>query len=222
MRTLLFVLLGTALAAGADGTLRVRSDVPGVKVLIDDQEAGETPATIERVAPGKHRLTLIKPGYEDHTEDIDVKDGATLRPFVVMKASSASLPAFPIQYRALHQHRSGACVGELTLEADGVKFRATDGQDNFTLPLKEIKSVARSAGGVPFGFGIIEDSIIASKMRAKILPARIEAPGRSYGFWATDTANKETDPDKLDEVARGKTKELFETMYQLWSSQPKK
>ena len=223
MTVLLIGLLSLALvAAGGDGTLRVRTDVAGVSVLIDEQEAGETPATISPVSSGRHRVTLIKPGYQDHSEEIDVKDGATVRQFVVMKPIEVTLPPFPIRYRAIHQHRAGACVGQLTLEANGINYRGDDGQDVFNLPIRDVRSVARSSGAVPFGFGLATDLIVAAKMKAKVIPARIEAPGRSYGFWATDSASDVTDPDKLDDVAIQKTKELFEVLYRLWNTSLKK
>lgn len=211
------LLLAAVLATSpANGSLRVRTDVSGVKVLIGDQEAGETPATLD-VPAGRHRLTLVKPGFLDHVEDVDIKDGATTRLFIVMKPVEVPLPAFPVEYRVLHQHRSGACAGILTLTADGISYKADDGGDVFMLPLKEIKSVARSPGSVPFGLGLVTDLAIASRMKAKIIPARIEAPGRSYGFWARGEDLTQRDPDLLDEAAARDTKQLFEILYRLWT-----
>lgn len=212
------LLLAALLAApGAEnGSLRIRTDVAGVKVLIGDQEAGDTPATLD-VPAGRHRLTLVKPGFLEHVEEVDIKDGATSRLFIVMKPIDVPLPTFPIEYRVLHQHRSGACAGLLTLNADGVLYKADDGGDVFNLSLKEIKSVARSAGAVPFGIGLMTDLAIASRMKAKIIPARIEAPGRSYGFWARGADPAQTDPDLLDEDAARDTRQLFEVLYRMWT-----
>jgi hypothetical protein len=200
---------------GTESTLRVKTDVAGVKVLLDDQEAGETPVTITPVAPGRHRVTLLKAGYQDHAEDVEVQPGATARLFVVMKRIEISLPSFPVRYRALHQHRYGACIGHLTLTADAADYRSDDGTDVFHLPMSDVRSVARSAGPMVLG-GLVEMAAQSKHFSVPVIPVRIEVPGRGYGFWAMDSQGKTTDPHQLDEAAAQKTKELFEIVYRLW------
>ena len=211
--------LALLLAGGSDGTLRVKTDVAGVKVFVDDQEAGETPLTITPVAAGRHRVTLLKAGYQDHVEEVEVQAGATTRLFVVMKPSEISLPAFPVQYRALHQHSSGACIGQLTVTADAVDYRSDDGHDVFHLPIREMRSVARSMGSRPFGF--LEMNIIVAltlKYKVAVTACRIEVPGRGYGFWAVESDAKTLQEVKSNEAIAEKTKELFEVVYRLWTT----
>lgn len=214
---ILISLLGlTLLAAGPDGALRVKTDVAGVKVILDDREAGETPVTITPVAPGRHRVTLLKPGYQDHTEEIEVQSGATAKLFVVMKPMKISLPVFPLQFRVVHVHRAGACIGDLILSADALEYRSDDGHDVFHLTIREMHSVARSYGPLP------TTDVDWFPFRVAVLPMRVETPGRGYGFWAVDPQSKTADQVKLDEVVAQKTKELFEILYRLWATSLKK
>jgi PEGA domain-containing protein len=214
---------GLLVGGGSDATLRVRTDVVGVTVLVDGQDAGETPITISPVAVGRHRITLLKAGYHDQVEDVDVQPGSTTRLFVVMKPAVVSLPSLPVEFRALHQHlRSGACIGQLTINADALDYRSDDGQDVFHLAISELRSVARSAGAIAnFGTGSAS-AILGANMRARVPPARVETAGRSYAFWAANAENKTTNPDELDEGAAEKTKQLFEIVYKLWSTSLKR
>lgn len=217
---LTFALLAPA---GNDGTLRVKTDVAAVKVFLDDQEVGETPLTVAPVAPGRHRLSLLKPGYQDHVQEVEVQAGATAKLFVVMKPTEISLPPFPVQYRVLHQHRSGACIGQLTVTAEAVDYRSDDEQDIFHIPIRDIRSVARSMGSRPMGF--LEMNIVVGltlKYRIAVTACRIEAPGRGYGFWAVENEAKTAEEVKSTEVIAEKTKEMFEILYRLWNASLKK
>jgi hypothetical protein len=201
--------------ASADGTLRVRTDVAGVSVLIDGQPVGQTPATIGPVSSGRHRVTLTKPGYQDHDEDIEVKDGAVVRVFVVMTPMEVTMPSFPIYYRAVHQHSPGGCAGQITVEAGVVNYRGDDGQDVFTFPIRDVRSVARSAGPV---LSISFNGTTYEKKWVGVIPIRIETAERSAGFWASDLEILNGDPATLVEATANKTKELFEVLYRIWST----
>jgi hypothetical protein len=50
----------------------VRSDPPGARVLIDGQEVGYTPTGIPFTYYGTRRLTIIKPGFETHSELVTI------------------------------------------------------------------------------------------------------------------------------------------------------
>ena len=52
--------------------LIVRSDPPGARVLIDGQEVGYTPTGIPFTYYGTRRLTLVKPGFETHSELVTI------------------------------------------------------------------------------------------------------------------------------------------------------
>jgi hypothetical protein len=142
------LLLGFLVAGSSEGSLRVKTDVAEVKVILDGQEVGQTPVTVTPVPAGRHRVTLMKAGYEDHVEEVEVQPGATARMFVVMKRSALPLPPLPASYRALHQHRAGACLGNLTVTAEAVDYRSDDGKDVFHIPIRDIRSVARGMGSL--------------------------------------------------------------------------
>jgi len=224
MLALGLLLLALAAPQADTGSIRVKTDVAAVQVFLDGQEVGQTPLTIPSVAPGKHQLSLIRAGYEDHMEEISVQAGATARVFVVMKRSQSALPPLPVQYRAYHQHASGGCRGTLIVNAGTVDFRSDDGKDVFHVAVPTIRSVARSMGSAPLIVGGLVELAISAKLGQKLLrPAdvaacRIEAPGRGYGFWAYEQDSAEpAEKFVVDAVVSQKTKELYELIYQLWS-----
>ena len=210
-------------SAPAESGLRVKTDVSEVTVLFDGKEAGKTPLTLNDVAAGSHQLTLLKPGYEDHSEAVQVAAGATARVFVVMKPLPAPPPKFPVEFYAIHQHRAGACSGILTVTAEGVDYRSHDGHDVFHLPFAEMKSVSRSMGALPSGSMPLMWGVPAERAGC-----RIEAPGRSYGFFAYEEDPKLAGTPAENRVklqdTSAKTKELFELVYRMWSEtlKPKK
>ncbi len=59
------------------GAIRVRSDVPGVRVLVDGEVAGTTPldGTLS-VPPGRHVVEGRRAGYESARETVDVENAA--------------------------------------------------------------------------------------------------------------------------------------------------
>jgi len=59
------------------GILVVDSVPGGATVLIDDEEAGETPLTLNNVTKGSHEVSLELPGFKPHTESVVVKEGDT-------------------------------------------------------------------------------------------------------------------------------------------------
>lgn len=207
---LLLLIAGTSLVSvqgQTTGSLRVKTDTADVQVLLDSQDVGRTPLTLRDLPTGKHRLTLLKDGYEDHLQEVEVSARQSNSIFVVMKPLSTKLPDLPVQFKAIHQHRLGTCVGMLTVSAEFLDYKAENDADQFHIPINSIKSVARSWGSVvgmmPIGIGGATD----------LMAFRIETPGRSYGFMAfKDTVD---DPMK---VASEKTRELFEVVYRLWSA----
>jgi hypothetical protein len=50
----------------------VRSDPPGARVILDGQEVGYTPTGIPFTYYGTRRLTLVKPGFETHSELVTI------------------------------------------------------------------------------------------------------------------------------------------------------
>jgi hypothetical protein len=189
------------------GSIRVKTDASDVQVFLDDAEAGRTPLTLKPVAVGMHRLTFVRQGYEDHTEQVEVSPEKTASVFVVMKPLSSKLPELPAHFKAMHQHRLGYCVGVLTVTTEALDYKSEKNDDVFHLPIRELKSVSRSWGPVP---GMAPAGINAT---TDSMGFRVEAPGRAYGFLAF----KETTADPMS-VASARTKELYELVYSLWSA----
>jgi len=193
------------------GVLRVKTDATGVQVWLDGEDVGRTPLTLRAVANGKHRLALMKDGYEDHQQEIDVLPSQTNSIFVVMKPLKLNLPDLPVEFKAIHQHRTGTCVGTLTVSGEALDYKAVNDADQFHIPITSIKSVARSWGPVA---GLTPMGI---RGPTELMAFRIETSGRSYGFFAF----KDT-PDDPVKVASEKTRELYEIVFKLWSATLKK
>lgn len=207
----IFIHLANSVVPSAEfqtsGTLRVKTDTTDVAVWLDGEEVGRTPLTIRTVASGKHRLVLMKDGYEDHEQQIDVSLSQPNSIFVVMKPLTLNLPALPAEFKAIHQHRTGTCIGTLTVSAEALDYKAINDSDQFHIPIAGIKSVARSWGPVA---GLMPMGIRAP---TELMAFRIETSGRSYGFFAF----KDT-PDDSVKVASEKTRELYEVVFKLWSA----
>lgn len=58
--------------AQAGGILKVYSNVKGARVLLNDEEIGQTP-TIRLLAPGHYKVRLELSGYEAYQEEIDIQ-----------------------------------------------------------------------------------------------------------------------------------------------------
>lgn len=213
MSRLIFLLLLCPALVFADGAVRIKTDVSQVSVMLDGKELGETPLTLPAVAPGVHKLRLIKPGYEDHSSEIQVQSGVTAKVFVVMKPNSTPLPELPAKFRVAHQHRTGICRGELTVHLDAIDFKGDDGKDVFHIPLKDIRSVSRSWGSVP-GMGPPAIDLSQGSV-GDLLPLRIDAPGRSYGF-AGHVDDREWKDVPLDAAMTRVSKVMFDLTYRLW------
>jgi hypothetical protein len=63
-------------AAEGTGGLRVESDPAGATVYVDGHPAGETPLTVATLAPGVHRVRLIRAGYLENSRLVTIKAGA--------------------------------------------------------------------------------------------------------------------------------------------------
>src|SRR5262245_37985852 len=68
-------------ATDAVGSLLVESDPVGASVFVDGRLAGETPLTLPAIAPGVHRVRIVRLGYLENSRLVTVKSGtrATLR-----------------------------------------------------------------------------------------------------------------------------------------------
>ncbi len=195
-----------AVSNQAVGVLRVKTDVTGAQVVLDDQEVGLTPLTLRSVTVGKHRLLVLKEGFEDHTQEVDVIQAKPTSVFVVMKPSRLEMPELPQTFNVIHQHRLGSCHGKLTVTAEALDYQAENDSDKFHIPIASLTSVSRSWGPTAgtFAFGI--------RAPTDAMAFRVTTSGRSYGFLAFQDS-----PEDKMAIASVKTKELHSIVYRLWS-----
>lgn len=219
LRPVLLFALGLLLSQQAaptqtqsTATLRVKTDVSDVEVWLDGESVGRTPLTLRDINTGKRRIALLKDGYEDQQQEVEVSPGKSNSVFVVMRPRNVKLPDLPVTFQVVHWHRVfrwhglKSCRGTLTVTADALDYKAENDSDQFHIPVATIKSVARSVGPVA-------DSMPLFDLRpTNELAFRIEAPGRAYTFMAF----KETRKD-APEIQSEKTRELYDVVYRLWS-----
>jgi hypothetical protein len=73
---LAFLHQAPASAAEGPGGLRVESDPAGATVYVDGHPAGQTPVTVATLAPGVHRVRLIRAGYLENSRLVTIRAGA--------------------------------------------------------------------------------------------------------------------------------------------------
>ena len=62
-------------AAEGSGELRVESEPAGATVYVDGHLAGQTPLSVATLAPGVHRVRLVRPGYLENARLVTVTGG---------------------------------------------------------------------------------------------------------------------------------------------------
>jgi PKD repeat protein len=70
---------GTAAPVATAGSLSVETDPAGAMVLVDGQSWGVTPLAERSIAPGDHRVRVVKEGYLDNSRVVSVQAGQSGR-----------------------------------------------------------------------------------------------------------------------------------------------
>jgi hypothetical protein len=197
-------------------TLRVKTDVVAVQVFVDDKDAGQTPLTVDGLAPGKHTVTLVKPGYEDLRQDLTIVAGKPNSVFVVMKKRVGPLPALPVLYRAVHAHISGGCIGRLDITDEGLSFQDENGNDKFQMSWTSIWVVSRyllgSGANYSKGFSSFSGPDWANPQDVPWV--RVETSERSFTFFAVPAqaeANSAPSPAIMNAA-------FFDLVHGIWES----
>jgi hypothetical protein len=188
-------------------TLRVKTDTADVEVWLDGESVGRTPLTLRNLAAGKRRISLLKDGYEDHLQDVEVSPGKTNSVFVVMKPRSVKLPDLPVEYKVVDAGRRSKYVGTLSISAEALDYQAENGAKKFHVPVATIKSVVRALSPVIGGMPQFK----SPNSKEEVMAIRIETPGHTYTFIAFEDTRKDS-----FEVANKKTRELYDVIYKLW------
>ena len=69
-------------------TLRLASDPAGASVWIGGAKVGETPLSLDALAPGEQRIELRAPGFETERLRLDLEPGARLAQTVVLRSQA--------------------------------------------------------------------------------------------------------------------------------------
>lgn len=187
-------------------SLRVKTDTVGVEVWLDGESVGRTPLTLKNLTTGKHRIALLKDGYEDHLQDVEVSPGQANSIFVVMKPWNVKLPDLPVEFKVVDEGRRSKYVGTLIVSAEALDYKSDNGAQQFHIPIATIKSVVRALSPVVGGMPQFK-----SPNSKEVMAIRIATSGRSYNF----IAFKENRKDPF-EVANEQTRELYDVIYRLW------
>lgn len=70
-----FLLVATGLLGCAERQITIRSEPPGAKVIVDNEDKGLTPVTFPFTYYGKYQLTLEKDGYQTFKTLLPVSPG---------------------------------------------------------------------------------------------------------------------------------------------------
>lgn len=202
------LLMAHAASAQSQSTaaLRVKTDTADVEVWLDGELVGRTPLTLKNLSAGQHRIALLKDGYEDHLQEVEVSSSQSNSIFVVMKPQSVKLPALPVEFKVVDEGRRSKHVGTLIVSAEALDYKSENGARQFNIPISTIKSVVRALSPVVGGMPQFK-----SPNSKEVMAIRIAASGGSYNF----IAFKETRKDSF-EVANEKTRELYDVLYRLW------
>ena len=85
------------------GSISINSDPPGAITFIDGNEVGATPKIIADLIPGKHNVEIIKDGYVNWNENVNIVPGEeiTLAAELQLKTGAVSIKSEPSNAKTL-------------------------------------------------------------------------------------------------------------------------
>jgi len=108
------------------GAIKLTSTPSGAQVFLDAHHyIGKTPLTIDKISPGKHKVTLILADYESYVQEVDVIAGKVID-------VSATFSTIPVMPKAMEEvivateKRSDAASKDTTTQAKTVKIVFVD------------------------------------------------------------------------------------------------
>lgn len=90
-------------AEGRYGAINIESNVSEPVVMVDDRMLGTGNKAYKNISMGKHSLRITKEGYQDWTQNIEVKHGKTLNLKINLSEAEAVTPQTPEDWLALAQ-----------------------------------------------------------------------------------------------------------------------
>jgi formylglycine-generating enzyme required for sulfatase activity len=77
--------LGTLTLVPAEGVLTLASEPTGANVTVDGEFRGQTPLQVTMTPDSPHVLMLLRPGYQRHTESIELAAGETTEKTIALR-----------------------------------------------------------------------------------------------------------------------------------------
>ncbi|MHC4454153.1 MAG: PEGA domain-containing protein, partial [Planctomycetota bacterium] len=134
------------------GSFSIKSNPSNAKVLIDDNEAGMTPVTKTDLKPGTYNIEVMKDGYENWNESIEITPDKeiTLKPVLQIQVGAINLKSKPSDAKALINGREvGTTPVSITELKPGPQYLEVrmDGYDDWKesieiIPGKEMELIA--------------------------------------------------------------------------------
>jgi hypothetical protein len=121
-------------AAPTLASLTLDTDVPGASVFIDRAFVGNTPLSLDRLAPGTKRVQITATGFDSVQKTIELNPGPNA---VTIRVKEVSLSA---RTSVVHKHGMGSCEGQLTATLDGLRYDTANKGDAFTLPYAQVET----------------------------------------------------------------------------------
>jgi Protein kinase domain/PEGA domain len=84
--------------ATGEGTLWIDTNPAGATVIVDASITRVSPATIPNLAPGKHALQIVKPGYTTEQREVEVKAGQVTQEVMIALRATTTTP--PVEAKA--------------------------------------------------------------------------------------------------------------------------
>lgn len=119
--------------APTTATLTIETDVPGAMVFVDREFKGNSPVTIEGVAPGTHRLNVSAEGYEGFSDTIELAAGPRT---VSVKFKEVRLNE---SLAVVHKHTVGSCQGRLIATPQGIRYETSNKNDAFMVKFADLE-----------------------------------------------------------------------------------
>ena len=74
------------------GSLLINTDPPGANIFIDEKSVGVSPYDGRNLSPGTHRVRVIKEGYDNWEQYIDVEAGRRVKVFAMLREEKKESP----------------------------------------------------------------------------------------------------------------------------------
>jgi hypothetical protein len=121
-------------AAPTLASLTLETDVPGASVFIDRQFVGNTPLSLDKLAPGTKRVQITATGFDSVQKTIELNPGPNA---ITIRVKEVSLNA---RTSVVHKHGMGSCEGQLSASLDGLRYDTSNKGDAFALPYAQVES----------------------------------------------------------------------------------